>query len=149
MDVSEQRLASCRQCWPQVTCIDGRANPLTSLQRLFGDDLPTAVFDATGNVHSMQAAFSYVSHGGRLIFVGLFQGDITFHDPAFHSHELTLLSSRNATAIDFRQIIALLEKGQINLAPWVTSHTGADAVPDTFSKWFNYESGIIKAMVEF
>jgi 2-desacetyl-2-hydroxyethyl bacteriochlorophyllide A dehydrogenase len=149
MDVSEQRLASCRQCWPQVTCIDGRANPSTSLQRLFGDDLPTAVFDATGNVHSMQAAFSYVGHGGRLIFVGLFQGDITFHDPAFHSHELTLLSSRNATAIDFRQIIALLERGQINLAPWVTSHTGADAVPDTFSKWFNYESGIIKALVEF
>ena len=149
MDVSEQRLASCRRYWPQVNCIDGRDNPSSALQRQFGDDLPTVVLDATGNVRSMQAAFSYVGHGGRLIFVGLFQGDITFHDPDFHRRELTLFSSRNATAADFRQIIDLLEKGQINLAPWVTSHAGIDAVPDTFPNWFNYESGIIKAMIEF
>ena len=149
MDVSEQRLASCRRYWPQVTCIDGRDKPSTTLQRQFGDDLPTVVFDATGNVQSMQAAFSYVGHGGRLIFVGLFQGDITFHDPEFHRRELTLLSSRNATATDFRQIITFLEKDQINLAPWITYHAGVDAVPDTFPNWFNYESGIIKAMIEF
>jgi hypothetical protein len=97
----------------------------------------------------MQAAFSYVGHGGRLIFVGLFQGDITFHDPELHRRELTILSSRNATAADFRQIITALEKGQINLAPWVTYHANADAVADTFPRWFNYESGIIKAMVVF
>ena len=52
---------------------------------------------------------------GRLIFVGLFQGDVTFHDPDFHKRELTLLSSRNATAADFRQIIRALEAGQIDL----------------------------------
>jgi len=49
----------------------------------------------------MHQAFAYVAHGGKLIFVGLFKGDITFNDPTFHSREMTLFASRNATASDF------------------------------------------------
>ncbi len=109
MDISEQRLAFCRQLWPRVTVIDARDEPLAALQDGVGDDLPTAVFDATGNQRSMMASFQYVAHGGRLIFVGLFQGDVTFHDPDFHRRELTLLATRNATGSD-RDLSELLEQ---------------------------------------
>jgi 2-desacetyl-2-hydroxyethyl bacteriochlorophyllide A dehydrogenase len=149
MDISEQRLAFCRQQWPQVTCIDGRADPLAALQDLVGDDLPTAVFDATGNPQSMMAAFNYVAYGGRLIFVGLFQGDVTFHDPHFHRRELTLLSSRNATAGDFQRIINYLEAGQINLAPWITHRASSETMIDAFPHWFDRDSSIIKAVIAF
>lgn len=57
----------------------------------------------------MQAAFTYVGYGGRVIFVGLSQGDITFPDPLFHSREVTLRASRNALAADFDRIIAALQ----------------------------------------
>lgn len=149
MDISEQRLAFCRQQWPQVTSIDGRGNPQDALHDLFADDLPTAVFDATGNPQSMQAAFSYVGNGGRLIFVGLFQGDVSFHDPDFHRREMTLLSSRNATAADFRRIIGYLEAGQIDLAPWITHRATYDTMIETFPHWFDRDSGIIKAVIAF
>jgi threonine dehydrogenase-like Zn-dependent dehydrogenase len=134
---------------PTVTVIDARGDPLVALQELVGDDLPTAVFDATGNPTSMMAAFSFVGHGGRLIFVGLFQGDVTFHDPDFHRRELTLLASRNATAADFERIIGLLEDGRIDLAPWVTHRAPYDAMIDAFPGWFDRDSGIIKAVVSF
>ena len=44
--------------------------------RLDGE-LPTVVFDATGSATSMASSFSLVAHGGRLVFVGLVQDDIT------------------------------------------------------------------------
>ena len=60
----------------------------------------------------MAGSFSLPAHGGRLVFVGLFQGDVTFHDPDFHRRELTLLASRNATAADFDRAVAALESGE-------------------------------------
>ncbi|GCE08378.1 zinc-binding alcohol dehydrogenase family protein [Dictyobacter aurantiacus] len=149
MDISASRLDFCRKQWPDVTCIDPGQDVQASLQTIFGDDLPTAVFDATGNQHSMQAAFHYVAHGGRLIFVGLFQGDVTFNDPYFHSHELTLLSSRNSTSKEFRQIIAYLEAGQIQLDPWITHRATPETVVEAFPHWFDRDSGIIKAVITF
>ncbi|GCE24005.1 zinc-binding alcohol dehydrogenase family protein [Dictyobacter kobayashii] len=81
MDISESRLDFCRQQWSEVTCINGGQDAQAALQKIYGDDFPTAVFDATGNPHSMRAAFNYVAYGGRLIFVGLIQGDVSFNDP--------------------------------------------------------------------
>jgi 2-desacetyl-2-hydroxyethyl bacteriochlorophyllide A dehydrogenase len=149
IDISESRLQFCQRQWPQVTCINGSQEPLAALQALVGDDLPTAVFDATGNPHSMKSSFQYVAHGGRLTFVGLFQGDLSFHDPYFHSHEMTILSSRNATSADFRSIINYLEAGQIKLDAWITHRATADTVVDAFPHWFDRDSGIIKAVIAF
>ena len=149
MDISEQRLAFCQQQWPEVTTINGGNDALISLQDLTSDDLPTAVFDATGNPRSMMTSFNYVAFGGRLIFVGLFQGDITFHDPDFHRRELTLFASRNATAGDFRRIIKYLEAGQIDLAPWITHRASSEMAVDAFPQWFDRDSGIIKAVIAF
>ena len=149
IDISEQRLAFCKSQWPEVVCINGSGDAVAALQAVVSDDLPTAVFDATGNPNSMMAAFHYVAYGGRLIYIGLFQGDITFHDPDFHSHELTLLSSRNATAADFHRVIADLEDGLIDLAPWITHRATPEAVVDVFPTWFDRNSGIIKAVITF
>jgi threonine dehydrogenase-like Zn-dependent dehydrogenase len=97
----------------------------------------------------MMASFNYVAYGGRLIFVGLFQGDITFNDPQFHSHEMTIISSRNAVADDFRRIIKYLEAGQINLAPWITHRASSETLVDAFPHWFDRDSGLIKAVIAF
>lgn len=149
MDISPQRLAFCQRMWPQVMCLDGHDNPLATLQAVTGDDLPTLVFDATGNRQSMQAAFQYVAHGGRLVFVGLFQGDVTFYDPHFHQRELTLYSSRNATGTDFRHVMASLETGQINDALWITHRALSEHMTSAFEQWLDPKSGVIKAMIEW
>jgi len=147
MDISAQRLAFCQRLWPLVTAIDARDEPLAALQDHRGDDLPTAVFDATGNQRSMMASFQYAAHGGRLIFVGLFQGDVTFHDPDFHRCELSLLATRNATGADFRRIITYLEAGQIDLTPWITHRASSNVLIDAFPGWLTRDSGVIKAVV--
>jgi 2-desacetyl-2-hydroxyethyl bacteriochlorophyllide A dehydrogenase len=147
MEVSQRRIQFCREQLGVEQFIDATQAPLPQLQAMLGPDMPTLVFDATGNAASMMNAFNYVAPGGKLIFVGLFQGEVTFHDPDFHRLELTLMSSRNATAADFAWVIQMLESGRINVEPWITHEASPEALPSEFSSWLDPENGVIKAML--
>ncbi|HWQ11705.1 MAG TPA: zinc-binding dehydrogenase, partial [Roseiflexaceae bacterium] len=103
--------------------------------------------DATGSAQSMMQAFQYVAHGGRLVFVGLVQADITFSDPFLHRRELTLLASRNAVAGDFRRIIALIESGALDTASWITHRAGPAELVERFPVWLQPDAGLLKGML--
>jgi len=120
MDVRESRLAFCRRQFDAAHTLAPGADTVEELRSIGGGELPTVVMDATGSARSMAGTFDLPAQGARIVFVGLFQGDIHFNDPNFHRRELTLLASRNALADDFREIIRLVESGRINLMPWIT-----------------------------
>jgi Threonine dehydrogenase and related Zn-dependent dehydrogenases len=150
-DLNPDRLAFARDAFGVTVTLsapDADAT-LADLTYLTNGDLPTAVFDATGNPASMHEAFRYVAHGGRLTFIGLFPGDVTFHDPDFHRREITLQASRNSTPSDFSRILALMEAGQIDTAPWVTHRIPAPDLPGAFESLLAPESRVLKAVVEF
>lgn len=150
MDISAARLEfSRRQMGADYTVDAGEGDPLETVRQITGGDLPTLVFDATGSPASMQRAFDYVAHGGRLVFVGLAQADIPLHDPEFHRREITLLATRNSTAADFRRVIGLLESGAIDPTPWITHRADAAAMIAQFPAWLKPETGVIKAMTMF
>jgi threonine dehydrogenase-like Zn-dependent dehydrogenase len=113
----------------------------------FSGQLPTIVFDATGNPNSMKNAFNYVAFGGKLVFVGLFIGDVIFDDPLFHRREMTLFASRNSLSQDFTNIIRWMEEGNIDVDKWITHRADFDDLPNVFEEWLNPESKVIKAMV--
>jgi 2-desacetyl-2-hydroxyethyl bacteriochlorophyllide A dehydrogenase len=149
IDVNNRRLEFCKQQFGVDHAINASHEDAAALtyQATLGDP-PTLVFDATGNPDSMHKAFHLVAHGGRLVFVGLFQGDVTFHDPDFHRKEMTLLASRNSISDDFRAIIARMERGEIDTRPWITHRASFDDMIARFPDWLKPETGVIKAMVE-
>lgn len=148
LDVAESRLAFCRdQLGVKHTVISG--TDIAAQLKAIGDgDLPTIVIDATGNPKSMAATFDLPAHGGRIVFVGLFQGDVTFNDPNFHRRELTLCGSRNALPGTFRDIIALVEAGKVNTKPWITHRFSLAETPTVFPAKIAGNSAVLKAMVE-
>ena len=151
LDINEARLAFCRdRLGIAVTdLIDTRTiEPQARLKELTNGDLPTAVFDATGNAKSMAAAFEFPAHGGRLVFIGLFPGDVTFNDPNFHRRELTLLASRNAHPADFTRLINQVRSGAIDTSAWITHRAALDDTPGVFESWTKPETGVLKAMIE-
>ena len=148
LDVNEDRLNFCRTQFKVDLTVAGGSQAVR-LREITSGDMPTAVFDATGNRQSMIEAFDLVAHSGRLILVGLMLGDVSFHDPDAHRRELTMLCSRNATAANFQRIISLMESGQIDTTPWITHRAVCDAVPATFPSWLDPTSGVVKAMIEF
>jgi 2-desacetyl-2-hydroxyethyl bacteriochlorophyllide A dehydrogenase len=149
LDVNEARLGFCkRQLGVKHVINAAESATLDTLLQLTNGDLPTAVFDATGNPGSMAAAFNYPAPGGRIVLVGLFQGDVTFNDPNFHKRELTLLASRNALPADFTRIIQLVESGRIDTSAWITHRSSLDDAIGLFPSWTRPETGVVKAMIE-
>jgi 2-desacetyl-2-hydroxyethyl bacteriochlorophyllide A dehydrogenase len=149
LDVSETRLAFCREQLKIADTIHGPSVDVAAvLAELTHGDMPTAVFDATGNAQSMMGALKFLAHGGRLVYVGLFPGDFTLNDPEFHKRETTLLGSRNALPEDFARLIELIEQGVVDTRPWITHRAPVDSVAGEFPKWVLPETGVLKAVIE-
>lgn len=101
MDLCEERLNFAEKCMGSELSILATKAARQELLNLNDGVLPSVLFDATGNQQSMINAFDYVSHGGKLIYVGLVNETISFFHPDFHAKELSLLASRNALKKDF------------------------------------------------
>ena len=107
-----------------------------------------AVFDASGNRASMEHSFAYVAHGGTYVLVGLIKDDITFADSEFHKREMTLMASRNATAIDFDHVIAAIKSKKVPVAKLLTHRTSLANIGRDLPYWSTNKKGLIKALVE-
>ena len=106
------------------------------------------VIDATGSSASMGQALGYCAFGGRLVFVGITQAEVSFpHAPVMHRRELSLLASRNALSRDFTRIIGLIEAGRIDTAPWITHLVPFADLIGIFPTLLEPDSGVIKAVV--
>ena len=148
MDVSESRLAFCRdQLGVKHTVVAG-PDAAAQLKTIGSGDLPTIVIDATGNPKSMAGTFDLTAHGGRIVFVGLFQGELAFNDPNFHRRELTICASRNALPGTFRDIIALVEAGRVDTRPWITHRFKLADTPEVFPRDIAGNAAVLKAMIE-
>ncbi|MBS0663056.1 MAG: zinc-binding alcohol dehydrogenase family protein [Verrucomicrobia bacterium] len=147
LDVNDARRAFAAS-WLGVGTLDARGLTPDRLRAELGGELPTLVFDATGNPGSLRTAFDWPAPGGRLVFASLVQGEIAFDDPNFHRRELTLCATRNSTAVEFRRIIALIESGRIDTKPWITHRARLPEVPAVFAQWTRPETGVVKAMIE-
>jgi len=147
MDISIERLAFAKE-WTgcdQVLIAGNELELVKELTSINEGDLPAIVFDATGNKHSMMSAFNYVSHGGKLIYVGLVKDQITFNDPDFHAKELTLMGSRNATIEDFQYVIDCMNQGNIDIDTYITKKIRFEKVPDYFqAKMYNTNKVLIE-----
>jgi 2-desacetyl-2-hydroxyethyl bacteriochlorophyllide A dehydrogenase len=106
-----------------------------------------AVFDATGNLGSIQAGFGRVAHGGRYVLVSVVNDTVSFSDPDFHKREMSLIGSRNATAADFNSVIDAHKAGHIPLDRIITNRTDFDRVTQDLPRWSKHKTGLIKAMI--
>jgi threonine dehydrogenase-like Zn-dependent dehydrogenase len=148
MDVNEGRLAFCREKMHIPHTINPAKEPaLEKLAALTGGDMPGVVIDATGSQKAINQAFSYMSHGGRYVLVGLQKGDICFSHPEFHKREATLMSSRNATREDFTHVISSMKQGTVDAKTFITHRVGFADIKGCFEGWLDPSAGVIKAMV--
>jgi 2-desacetyl-2-hydroxyethyl bacteriochlorophyllide A dehydrogenase len=148
LDVNAQRLEFCRRLMGVQHTVLASDRLEKDLRDLTDGNMPDVVIDATGSNQSMSNAFSLIAHGGRLVFVGITTGEVTFRHPVFHKPEGTLICSRNALPADFTRIIGLIEQGRIDTKPWITHRAAFEEVPDVFPSYTQPETGVIKAIID-
>ncbi len=147
MDIDDVKLKKCQEITNVKDTINALSNVEEELTTLLNGDLPTVILDATGNSKSMMNTFNYAAAGGTIVFIGLFMGDVVFHDPSFHKKELTLKASRAAMGSDFSRIIRLIEAGKIDATSFITHRINFKDVPTEFENLYTYKN-LIKAVIE-
>jgi 2-desacetyl-2-hydroxyethyl bacteriochlorophyllide A dehydrogenase len=150
MDMNEKRLEFVREKMGVRDTIfaKGDGEELKRLAEMTNGQHADVVIDATGSNTSMGRALNYCAFGGRVVYVGITQQEVSFpHAAIMHRRELTLLASRNALPPDFTRIIQLIEDGQIDTRPWITHHADFDNMIAEFPNWLKPETGVIKAVV--
>ena len=151
MDTAASRLAFVREKMgvADTVAASGTDADEAEIARLTAGRMCEIVIDATGSNVSMGNALRLCSFGGRLVYVGITQAEVSFpHAPVMHRRELTLLASRNALSRDFARIIGLIEDGRIDTRPWITHHVPFGDTIGVFPTLLEPASGVIKAVVE-
>lgn len=149
MDINDARLDFVRESVGieytinSMACDDVKAE----VEKIFDGELPTHVWDATGNIHSMKGAFNFVSHGGSLVFVGHTKDRLSVENPLFHAREMTVMGSRNALPEDFARVVKLIEDGKVDVSPWITHRCTLDDFEGNFKHWMTPEAKVIKGIV--
>ena len=147
IDMNDQRLAYAKDKIGVDYIINAGNDPVTAISEITNGDMATAVFDASGNKFAIEAAINYMSHGGRLVLVGLSKGELTFMHPAIHAKETTLLCSRNATTEDFEHVINVLD--QFPTESYITHNVLFTDMIEKFDSWCDPKTEVMKATVDF
>ena len=119
------------------------------LRGQFGGMLAAKVIDATGSAQAMNHAVNLIRHGGSIVFVGLFKGDLQFSDPEFHKKETTLMGSRNATEEDFVKVGRLMATGAITAQMMLTHHFDFDSLAEDYEAQVINNKQLIKGLIRF
>ena len=150
LDVSPSRLDFCRRNMnvTEVVRFAEMKQVMDDLSRATDGKYFSVVFDATGSLASMENAFNYVAHSGRLVYAGIVTSNISFPDPLFHRRELTLLASRNSQPSDFARVIGFIEESEHVARTWITHRTQIAQLPLDMPVLLKPETQVIKAMVK-
>jgi 2-desacetyl-2-hydroxyethyl bacteriochlorophyllide A dehydrogenase len=150
MDINEERLKFCKENLHVKHTINPlKEDAMEKLRQITNHDMPTVIIEASGNQKAINNAFQYLGHGGRFVLIGLQKGEIQFMHPEFHKRESTLMSSRNATKVDFQHAISCVRQGLIHPIQYITHKVHFDEVAEHFESWLKPETGVIKAMISF
>lgn len=149
LDINPTRLSFCqRRLKVEHALLASDPDLMAQLAAITNDEMPTVVIDATGNRNAINNAFQYMSHGGRYLLVGLQRDTVVLSHPEFHKREGTLMSSRNATRVDFEHVMNAMRQGWVDPTTYITHRVAFGQVRDEFASWLDPANGVIKAMVE-
>jgi threonine dehydrogenase-like Zn-dependent dehydrogenase len=104
------------------------------------------VFDATGDEEAIRSSFERVSPAGTLVLVGQFLGMIPVDHTLLMRRELTVKMSRNSHH-HFPRVIGMMERGEIDILPWITHHIPMADAPRRFGE-LAARKDYIKALFE-
>jgi alcohol dehydrogenase len=149
LDINPQRLEFVRANLgiPDVILVDDHA--VERLMAATNGAMADVVFDATGSNLAMSKALEYSAFGGRVVYVGITQKELSFrHAPILHRRELTLLGSRNALPEDFTRTIQLIADARIDTRPWITHMAEFDEAAEQIPIWARPDSRVIKGIIK-
>ncbi len=146
LDISEERLKRAEELVPDLKGFTPNEALDAGLADFTNGDLFDVVLDATGNKAAMESSINHVAHGGSCVFVSVVKEDIQFSDPLFHSREMRLIGSRNATREDFEHVVKCIKEGLVPTNELNTHTAQLVELPEKIPSWLDQQATLIKAI---
>lgn len=147
VDVDDMRLDFAKNQLNFEVCLNAKGDLRTQLKEHFGQ-LPACIIDATGNEYSMNNSFNIVEFGGRVVFVGLFNGDVKIESENFQQREITLLASRAALSSDFNKVINAISTNQMDPTAMITERLRFSHLDEEITQLIG-KPNLIKAIIDY
>ena len=127
-------------------------NPLASdyrnlLAELTNGDFPDKIIDSTGNNRSMEANIQNLCQGGRMVYVGIWQADLTFRHLDFHKREAELVGSRGARREDFLYVIDCIAQKKLFPERFITHEASFNQSKEALEEWISKGGEVFKAVI--
>ena len=110
VDVSVAKLELAARWGAAETIDSSREDVAARVVELTGGDGADVVVEAVGLPATFTQAIDLVCFCGRVVYIGYCKAPVSYDTKFFNLKELDIMGSRNATADDFRAVIAYLEK---------------------------------------
>jgi 2-desacetyl-2-hydroxyethyl bacteriochlorophyllide A dehydrogenase len=148
IDINQNRITYCKSILGIEHSFNGNDETLfEEIKELTNGHFADIVIDATGNKKSIQQQLRFLGHGGKWILIGLQREDLHINHPEFHKREATLMSSRNATKHDFKQVMDKIDNKEIDPALLITHTLDFEEVVNSFSS-FIVDQTLIKGIIK-
>lgn len=119
------------------------------IRAISGGDRFDAVVDTTAVKQVMETDWKWITHGGKIVFVGICNSTLEINGVDFHMREPSLFVTRNSTREDYERVIACWNQGALDPSKWITHTTTLNQASDDLLKWVDPLSGVFKGVVRF
>ncbi len=126
------RLSRAEKSLDAKHVISASDDPIQAIREITDGDMVQFLFDATGNKAAIERGVDFLGPGGSYVVVGIWNGQITFHQPDIHRKELSLLSSRNATKTEFHEVIDFMIQEKVDTSSYISGMIPAVDTPGMF-----------------
>ena len=107
-----------------------------------------AVVECVGKPATIEMTVDLVAPAGRIAIVGVGDRKVSFPQQVFNKKEIDYFGVRNARDM-FPEIIALMQKGAISMAPLVTHRFNIDEGVEAFKFVHENQKDVRKAVILF
>ncbi|MEG9438293.1 zinc-binding alcohol dehydrogenase family protein [Edaphobacter sp. HDX4] len=148
VDLDDTKLETARAAGATELIHSAREDFRQRLRELTDGHGPDVVIEAIGLPETFRAAVEEVAFTGRVVYIGYAKEPVAYETKLFVQKELDIMGSRNALPTDFREVIAMLERGNFPVERAVSAVVGMEEAPAILKEWSDAPASFTKIMVQ-
>lgn len=148
IDLDDTKLETAQAAGATDLIHSAREDFRSRLRELTGGRGPDIVIEAIGLPETFRAAIEEVAFTGRIVYIGYAKEPVAYETRLFVQKELDIMGSRNALPEDFREVIAMLERGHFPVDRAVSAIVSLEETPAILSTWSSSPASFTKIMVQ-
>lgn len=145
VDTAPNRLEVAERLGAHATINPSIGDVATAVRAALDGARPAVVMEAVGHTVTRQQALEVVAPGGAVVLLGLAEAESSLDILSVINREIRLLGSYGSRDADFRDAIALIADGRVDVTSWVERVT-LDRGQETFTRLVDDPRNLVKAI---